>query len=430
MVLRHILLLSFLKLAHATLEGALGNACEADAVDSGHGSLALLQSEKSRRAGSAKLAGGSAGDSTKKLTDQESKLVASQQPLLTPIARTFISSDPKRSADWWLRYLTGTKRVESWLKADPSCQETDAIEIEYNGEKMSMIFIKDRVRPYGKVHPNAFAESSDREWEKIMDREMNYSPWVDFHDGLTWSLFNADAFTEDNVKYQRYSDNVLRLNVPETAWTLELVAINYLSPPPTISKSSVKSWIGAVYDNPDLCRHVEPVHATRMWWKATFAAVDPPRAVKFAEKVLGAYHIESPYPWPPEGNCTAALWARLPTADGSNGIEFHFVESPAYPQGNPGIADFHKAQRDIRDLDKGTFDQYLYNSMVLKADSLDPFIDRLRSEKTPFLLFEMDHQKKFFSLFFSFPGNEAIVIQIQASEVTKAVPKPYSSCTM
>eukprot|EP00933_Yihiella_yeosuensis_P081196 TRINITY_DN94757_c0_g1_i1.p1 TRINITY_DN94757_c0_g1~~TRINITY_DN94757_c0_g1_i1.p1 ORF type:complete len:495 (+),score=66.16 TRINITY_DN94757_c0_g1_i1:67-1551(+) len=365
------------------------------------------------------------GATSEQQIDQQLHL---QLPVITPTSRTYYSSDPQISADWWLRYIRGTRIVDPWWKTDPACAETVAVELQYQGETMTMLFIKDKVKATGELNPDVFVNSSDREWGKVMDRIMDYSPWVDFHDGMTWSILDIDALARDNVLYQRYLDVVLRLNVPRTVWTLELVMINQGSPPPIpMTEKGKQSWLTSLYNNPDSCRNSEAPNATHFWWKSTFAAADPVAAVKFATQVLGAVQIESPYPWPPVENCTAALWVRFPTNDGSHGIEFHFVESLEYPPGSPSIADFHHYQNALRDLEKGRFDRYLYNSIVFRAPSLDPFIERLNHVKCPFLL--LDLKNDLFSLYFVFPGNGAIAMQIHSSHVTLAGPRPYSSCS-
>eukprot|EP00933_Yihiella_yeosuensis_P050973 TRINITY_DN4878_c0_g2_i1.p1 TRINITY_DN4878_c0_g2~~TRINITY_DN4878_c0_g2_i1.p1 ORF type:complete len:442 (+),score=54.55 TRINITY_DN4878_c0_g2_i1:77-1402(+) len=351
-------------------------------------------------------------------------------PVLTPFSRTYYSSEPKVTANFFLRYIKGTRKVDPWLKTDPSCAETEAVEIEYRGEKMDILFVKDTVKVSGELTPDVFVNSSAREWKKVMNRVMNYSPWVDFHDGLTWSIVDIDALAHDNVLYQRYSEVVVRIKVPRTAWTVEGVMINADSPAPNVtSEQGIRSWYTSYFDNPDNCRNPsEAPNATRFWWKSTFAATDPEAAVNFATQVLGAVEVESPYPWPPVGNCTATRWIEFPTNGSSHGIQFHFVQSLEYPPGSPSISDFNLYQARIRDLQKGQFDRYLYNSVAFRASSLDPFIEKLNSVKCPFLVLDLGNGV--FCLYFSFPGNAAISMQIHSSNVKLAEPRPYSSCSL
>lgn len=348
-------------------------------------------------------------------------------PILTPVGRTYYSSDPKASVDWWLRYVVGTKRIRPPSYFVKSCSVVDAVRLTYQEQSMYMVFIKDFTW-HGSLHPDAFVNSSETEWQKVVARQFSYSPWMDFHDGITWSVFNLEHFAADGLQFQRYLVAVLRSKIPYTAWTIEFVPINNQSAEPDgDSNVSWSSWQAANYESPDLCRKEDFVDTHLMWWKSTFAAKDPLAAVEFAESVLGAFRVQSPYPWPRKPNCTASLWVRLPTSDITKGLELHFAQSLEYPPGTPSIVDFHDYQESIHDLAHGKFDEYMQNSLVFEAESLDPFVERLQSLRRSYLALELPDSRV--ELLFTFPRNEAIVVRIQSKHLTLDEPKRYDSCS-
>lgn len=361
------------------------------------------------------------------VTDPLLNRADTELPILTPVARTYYSSDPKASVDWWLRYVVGTERIRPPSDFVSSCADVDAVRLTYEAQSMSMVFIKNSKR-HGAVHPDSFVNSSETEWQKVIAREFSYSPWMDFHDGITWSVFNLEHFAADGLKFQRYLGVVLRSKIPYTAWTIEFVRINNQSAEPSgDSNISWSAWQAANYESPDLCRKKDLVNTQLMWWKSTFAAKDPVAAVEFAESVLGAFRVQTPFPWPRKPNCTASLWVRLPTIDNTQGFQLHFAQSLEYPPGNPSIVDFHDYQESLHDLAHGKFDEYLQNSIVFKAESLDPFVERLQSIRRSYLALQL--QDGLVELLFTFPNNEAIVVRIQSHHLTLDEPKRYDICS-
>jgi len=346
-------------------------------------------------------------------------------PPLRPVGRSYYSEDPKRSAEWFNRYFGG-RSDKSPFAFHEQAAEVSVVAKDADKGPIRIMF----VRPQSTTGINDFVETVQDEWQKVMDKEFMYSPWIDFHDGLSWRIMNLSNLHADNVRWQSYND-VNRFIVPGTTWTFELVAINFHENPPVAeSLADYGHWMSTRYPDPDKCRNktdnLDAANTKRMWWKSTYAVKNASAAADFAIQALGAELTYCPYPYPATEGCTGAMWVKIPGPDNEE-FDMHFVESFEYPSGNHSIQELHEFVDDKMSVQPGgCFDSSLYNSLVYEADTLDPFLERLDTLKTPYALTKLDDLGKH-SLIFAFPGNSAVVVQILGN-ATKATPQLLKPC--
>jgi len=169
----------------------------------------------------------------------------------------------------------------------------------------------------------------------------------------------------------------------------------------------------------DDCRIFGGTGVNAGWWKSTLVAANPEAAALFAVAVLGASLVDSAYEYighvPPE--CTAAAWVRLPgLSPGPGNFELHFVRASELYQKFPGEINAYTQQvRSLRNLTAGTFDAFMYNSLMLHVDSLDPFVQRLQKLNLPALASRTGPHE--FALFLDVPEND-IIIQLRSEHLT------------
>lgn len=139
----------------------------------------------------------------------------------------------------------------------------------------------------------------------------------------------------------------------------------------------------------------------------------------FAEDYFLATRIDSDQEI--EG-CTFTTVVVLP---GSN-CQVHFTHSSTAMTPTPDVNEWVFMQEKARALRKGKFDQYMSNSLVLWASSLDPLVQRFRSGGQPFLA--LDLGADLYGLFVSVPKN-SIVFQIRSRHLTEVKPSGgFNAC--
>jgi len=243
-----------------------------------------------------------------------------------------------------------------------------------------------------------------------------YTPWVDNHDGYHYgpfdggSVMNISAALDGDVPMEIYGvdslPNEMRTYVPGTLWTVDIHLHNLSS-----ETSRQLDTLDLVPD-PDYCRESVLSPPIRPgWWKATYMAARPEVAAQFMVDIFGAQHIESPYPWPPRQNCTAAKWVDLPQLQ----FELHFVLSLEWQPANFSIQEQVQEMSGYRALESGIFHVSMYNSLVLFVDSLDLYILRLKARSLPYMLMVVDSQQ--YALFMIIPEN-AITVQLRSQHLS------------
>jgi len=149
-----------------------------------------------------------------------------------------------------------------------------------------------------------------------------------------------------------------------------------------------------------------------LWWKSTYAVADAYKAMTFAEDVLGSTKGYCPFPYPPTDKCTGALWLEV-APEGDKTFEMHFVEMY---DGKQQIVEFHEYHaQQAKALSKGCMQASLYDNLAMNVATLDPFVRRLQKSDTPFLAMKVGDR---YALIFAFPGNEAVVMQLQSDVLT------------
>jgi len=405
-------------------------------------------------------------------------------PALMPLARSLNSEDPEAAAQFFIRYFGARKVATNLTKImQTPCLEAVSVELSRQDgilkspmDKYTITFIKDDLKWAGDLPRNTFETLSDMAYREMVTsgKLKDHRPWMDFHDGLMptfWWRSDADqsiysdgtlnylgkgthnvsggwccrrnitAIVEDNMPIQRFGSDPwptsLRPKIHNSSWTIEMDGLYWaagmLHAPDFTSEEFM--WALSQQKSDGGCRIIEPEPTTNdplamvwkrssLWYKATYAVDEASLKVvtEFANDALGFPTVESPFPEPNE-DCISATWNEY---NESYNFRLHFVSaSPPFP--NSGTDTYHKYQASIRNLESGCFDHYLYNSLILWSESLDPFVRRLQQLGTPFLALRL--QDQLFSLVFSFPAAAAIVVDIRSSILSEVEPTDFDPCS-
>jgi len=346
---------------------------------------------------------------------------------LHPIGRSYYTTDAEATAVFFTRYFNATISRQN-ISTNAACAKVTQVLLGQGVQTFEFTFVQDMVKPFGTLTAQSVVATAKEQWnEVVLQHRQAYSPWFDNHDGLSNLFsFDVDRLAEDNVSIQAYHDDnvkfpaaIVRLKVPGTAYTIEMAG-NF-----SIGEArKLEKWI---VSDPDNCRNNSASSSPPkdvFWWKATFASADPQAAAEFAVEVLGAYETPAPYPWPLkpcDKNCTGARWVQFRNPF----FELHFVKSWEYDPGNLSIAEWAGRQESLRDLEGGVFDQHMYNSLVLWADSLDPFVSRLKERRIAFLALRLS--EGLFALYVDIPKN-GFVVQIRSNVLTAVEPVGFDAC--
>eukprot|EP00439_Symbiodinium_sp_Y106_P060450 s150_g8.t3 len=376
-------------------------------------------------------------DEVKVVLLQTQVKLAASTPSLKPLGHSFYSTDPARSAAWWLRYSTSQA-----LPAESSGSRLNLIGLA-ESEEASAVQVQDSDGPIKQLHffktPSSrsterlamqdFVKAAELSWDSVMHRQQLYSPWTDFHVGLKVDTMRADHFQEDNQSFQYYipklaseswNCKVIRAYIPNTTWTVEWHA-DLLSPR-LLTQELLES---RRTEDPDHCRGSEGPEMRETWWKSTFAVANASAARDFAIKVLAAVPRGEPYPWPPQPDCIAAQWVTLPD-DGvgeRTPMQMHFVEDRVYSSIWHGVPELLQYQRDFVRSHPNCINSFMLNNLILETGSLDPFIRRLAETSTPHFVFQVSGT---FALIFSFPGNEMDLRQLRRFGQVSLFSKPLT----
>jgi len=149
-----------------------------------------------------------------------------------------------------------------------------------------------------------------------------------------------------------------------------------------------------------------------VWWKSTFAATNPDAAANLAVNVLGAHPSVSPYDSVTGPTCTTAVWLRM-----SGNFGLHFVKSPRFQNYEGEMQDFTQQVRSLRNLTAGKLDRFVYNSLMFKVDSIDPYVDRVKQLNLPFLVVSAGSEEQV--LLLDVPEND-FTIQLRSKHSSEA----------
>merc|ERR1719356_2081838 len=293
-----------------------------------------------------------------------------------------------------------------------------------------------------------FVSVSDSEWSCVasaaMERKLPiYSSWIDFHDGITGDTFDVDRAISDHVLLQKYKYGPLRVPLPYTVSTIELIGgfteegdrklNDYAAPSGQIDKCrDNEKALEVCRVFPSICAPQEKRNGSErndgsFWWKSTFASTDPKGASDFAIHALGAQRVETPFVHS-NADCPVVEWVILPDQqsyrteaeaaismegryrhpdDLPTGLMLHFVSNPGWSERNLTIRDYAKEQGDIRKLSLDSFDDYMHNYVEFETSSLDPFITRLTNLKVPFIV-RRGNKPHYFAIYVNVPNNNLV----------------------
>ncbi|CAE7256423.1 unnamed protein product [Symbiodinium sp. CCMP2456] len=357
------------------------------------------------------------------------------------VGRSFFSTDPVSTAGWWLRYSTSHSLnvydlpVMGLVEAEAAA----AVQItSREGNVEQLYFLK---APSWRSDQNLtmedFVRAAEMSWATVMDKKQLYTPWTDYHDGHRVETMRIDNFQADRHHFQNYvplqtNDSAIRIirdYIPNTTWTMEWFA--GLGSSMTLPLDYMDTEATA---DPDACRKVDRLFKKNMWWKSTFAVTNASIARDFAIRILGATPASDPFPWPPNRHCIAAQWVTLPYSGPRHwkALQLHFVEDPVYRSTLHGIPAFQQYQQEFMRSHTDCINSFMLNNLVLKAESLDPFIKRLSEASTSYFVSQVraadSKHDATYALIFSFPGNEGVTIQIRSAHVSAASPTPFKLC--
>lgn len=351
-------------------------------------------------------------------------------PTLTLLGRSFYSNDPEASAKFMERYFSAQVVGNKANLATVPGAVTAGAFLESRTEEghYTMFFARGKDPDDGM---DKFVETAELDFnDKTSPKAKSWSHWGDLHDGLADYTFNLSNAAADQLKFFHHG-SVTRNYLAGTAYTFELKlafadgvevqkGVDYGFA--VESESDMEYLTNHTWDLDEPCRMdmaEEAAHAmdgnganNHLWWKSTYSVANAYKAMVFAEDVLGATKGFCPFPYPPTENCTGALWLEV-AAEGDKTFEMHFVEMF---DGHDQIVDFHEYHAEqAKALSKGCMKASLYDNLAMNVATLDPFVSRLQRHDTPFLAMKVGDR---YALIFAFPGNEAVVMQLQSDVLT------------
>jgi len=323
---------------------------------------------------------------------------------LLPLGRTFLSTDPAASAEFMVKFYN----AES--VALPPCAGTSRAAVRMLDMAAVIVFVKDDSLPIGDVDLGGLIRSMNKTLVSAASGTNNvYSFHLDSHDG--WNVGTLLGGLED-ISASRpvagyYHDTSFLVEtgisreidalvqIPQTIQTIQMHADDSGPIPPVAQLD---------------CRADVSAREVGAWWKSTFSAANPEAAADVAVNVLGASRVDCPYPPVAGPNCTAAIWLMLP----GSYFALHFVKSQGY-QAYPGeMQAFTRQVRSLRNLTAGRLDRFMYNSLMFRVSSLEPFVQRVQALGLPFLVVSTGPEEQ--ALFLDVPEND-IIIQLRSKRV-------------
>jgi len=216
-----------------------------------------------------------------------------------------------------------------------------------------------------------------------------------------------------------YTENVfgiVRFHIPKTLFTFELVA-----PKTELDQYNLPEYLSEdCRDDVSMPDPTQVFGTEQPWFKTTFMAAKPGIAGGWAKEILGAEDYQAPYPWPPVPGCTAAVWTIFPEYS----YMLHFVTSSEFQSseelksGKGLVQQFTDEVNSFRNVQASGFDHFMLNNLIMRVESLDPLLQRLKAKGYPFLLTRVGEE---YALFTDVPQN-AQTVQFRSSHVTLAEP--------
>jgi len=349
-------------------------------------------------------------------------------PTLTLLGRSFYSSDPEASAKFMERYFSGeVVGNKANLATVPGAVTAGAfLKSRTDAGDYTMLFAKGKNQD---AVMDKYAKTAELDFNvQTSPKVQGWSYLGYFHDGLADYCFNLSNAAADQLKFFHHG-SVTRNYLTGTAYTFELKmafaedadlesGVDYGFA--VESASDMEYLTNHTWELDEPCRmsmEEEAQHAEEsgganndLWWKSTYSVANAYKAMKFAEDVLGATKGFCPFPYPPTDECTGALWLEV-APEGDKTFKMHFVEM--FHEYDKKFHEYHAEQ--AKALSKGCMQASLYDNLAMSVATLDPFVRRLQKSDTPFLAMKVGDR---YALIFAFPGNEAVVMQLQSDVLT------------
>lgn len=340
---------------------------------------------------------------------------------MVPIGRTFLSTNPAASAQFLLEYYNAELvELAACTGANRAAVAMPHVYDDDRGSPLLIVFIEDWTMPAGEVDVEAIVGGVNFTLEEASSGLGNLWFQLDNHDGW-YNGFVVNSVTRmivDGVPvigvwhdkgggFEGHADALVQ--IPHTFQTIMM------------HLDTVPEGLRLVCQ--DDCRDVDKLeHYQNSWWKSTFSAANPAAALDFAVNVLGASRKECPYRLDASHKCTSAAWVELP---GSN-FQVHFVRASG-DQRYPGEMDsFNQQVQKLRNMTAGAFDRFMYNSLMLRVSTLDPWIERLQTLGLPFLVMQASRAE--YALFLNIPEND-ITIQLRSNHSSASMSFFPETCT-
>lgn len=333
--------------------------------------------------------------------------------LVQPHGRSVLSKDPSLSVEFMVTYFNATVVEVAYV-----CDGVDRAVVKLNAETglpPFITFVSPSEMPKDDLNLTDLVLLEKAVMSEVQGGTMAYTFHMDNQDvaeGAQVESFFKHVISDghqviaySNALGQSPEEVELYVRIPQTAHMIKTYVI----------RSNVPELTPVVRD-------IEPglgVKDARAPWSVGFAAADPAAASDFAARLFGASKLDA-------FNPSQATGVVLP---GSN-MEMRFYHTSDVPG---EIESWTDKVLSSRDLAGGVADPYIYNSVLFAVESLDFWIERLRSLSEPFLLTYTDNDAKHGTLPYqgtvlivSFPNND-ITIKFVSDQASVAEPR-YDMC--
>lgn len=358
---------------------------------------------------------------------------------LIPVGRALASIDPSAAADFFVRVLPGSFRVEqNFSSTSPECDvEIAAVRLPYgaqpDGAGQLIYFVRDGVAPWGDAPLEPYVSQQVADFDAQANGSLVYDRWEDQHDGYhfetyfdVFAIARRERFTleKQNSTTLPWPWAALDVLIPSTVFNFQLWG-NF-----NASRSVMEPFARAAWEN---CRNESDGEMSRktyglFWWKATQATTDVEAAAAFVARYFGATRVASPFSQ--GADCTEAAWLLFE----DSGFMLHFVNSPEYPSPNEqtlGLATWETATGETRlrrDLARGALDGWTWNRVIFWVDDIRTIEAKLVADGVAFAK-RAFKQNGLVSLLVASPPQGSIVYELRALDPGAAdAAEPWDVC--
>lgn len=349
---------------------------------------------------------------------------------------SYASTDPKASADFAQKYFGAALLSDQQPACGALAGETAPREVsvrlphhrDYRGGGLILRFVHNPRKPGGKYDVAAHVAAMSRLFGNLSDNTgHHWNQFFDSHLGFyarPSSDIARDLLRDGVPFFTGQSSGVYQsiyVTIPGTGHVVEVLGNWYLEdlPPNHVRFSSTDQFCSPKRrrlrgvgngsprsDSADLGINYLPGDADLN--KTTMAGADPRAAIDFAQRYLGGSAIQQHRGPMGDGPCTTLSWAEWPDQH-----QWHFVRydtadwvtldglRPAVPF---NVTDLASYVEDLRDLEHGTYDQWLDFREIMWVHNLTALADVLRADKVAFSVWARPPEGTC-SLYVNLPGN-------------------------